>query len=74
MTTSSQAALEAANQGDSAPRNSWGAPKRCRSVSLTDEAWGLLTRLADLQAVNRSECLERIIRNQCGITVPTQVN
>lgn len=48
--------------GDSASRTHWGSPKRCRSLSMTDHAWDLLTRLAVANQVNRSEAIERLIR------------
>lgn len=49
--------------GDSQSRTHWGAPKRCRSLSLSDEAWDLLTRLAAVKGLNRSEVFERLIRH-----------
>lgn len=48
--------------GDSKSRTHWDAPKRCRSLSLTDEAWEKLTKMAEVQGLNRSEALERLIR------------
>lgn len=48
--------------GDSQCRTHWGEPKRCRSLSMTDTCWDLLTRLADVNQTNRSEAVERLIR------------
>jgi hypothetical protein len=48
--------------GDSQSRTHWGAPKRCRSLSLSDEAWDRLTQLAAVHNINRSEVFERLIR------------
>lgn len=56
--------------GDSKSRTRWAAPKRCRSLSLTDEAWDLLTRIATVQGMNRSEALERLIRRAMEWTAP----
>lgn len=47
---------------DSRSRTHWNEPKRCRSLSLSDSCWDLLTRLAELHNCNRSEILERLIR------------
>ena len=62
--TTPTAAREAGDRpmGESASRTHWGSPKRCRSLSMTDEAWELLTRLATANATNRSEAIERLIR------------
>lgn len=54
--------------GDSACRTHWGAPKRCRSLSMTDEAWDLLTRLSIANNTNRSEAIERLIRKAAELT------
>jgi hypothetical protein len=40
----------------------WGEKKSCRSVNLTDTCWALLTALADKEGCNRSEWLERYVR------------
>lgn len=48
--------------GASESRTHWGTPKRCRSLSLSDEAWELLTKLAHTGGINRSEVLERLLR------------
>lgn len=48
--------------GDSQSRTAWAEPKRCRSLSLSDTAWDLLTRLAYANGCNRSEAFERLIR------------
>lgn len=45
-----------------AARTHWGSTKRCRSISLTDEAWDLLSSYAQANDLNRSEVLERLIR------------
>lgn len=54
--------------GDSQSRTHWESPKRCRSLSLTDEAWELLTRLATIKNLNRSEVFERLIRKAMELT------
>lgn len=51
--------------GDSGSRTHWQEPKRCRSLSLSDKAWDLLTKLAAYHGVNRSEAFERLIRRAC---------
>ena len=43
-------------------RTRWNEPKRCRSLSLSDTAWAMLTELAETQDSNRSEVMERLIR------------
>jgi hypothetical protein len=48
--------------GDAQSRTHWSEPKRCRSLSLSDTAWGLLTKLAAFNETNRSEVLERLLR------------
>lgn len=61
--------------GDSKSRTHWGSPKRCRSLSMTDEAWDLLTRLSAVQGMNRSEAIERLIRKAVEWTaVPSSVD
>lgn len=42
-------------------RTSW-AGKRCRSLSLSDRGWELLTSYAQDAGLNRSEWLERCLR------------
>jgi len=54
--------------GASSSRTHWDAPKRCRSLSLTDEAWERLTMLATFQGLNRSETMERLIRKATELT------
>jgi hypothetical protein len=54
--------------GDSQSRTHWGAPQRCRSLSLSDEAWDLLTQLAAVKGINRSEVFERLIRKATELT------
>lgn len=54
--------------GDSQSRTHWGAPKRCRSLSLSDEAWDLLTQMAAVKGINRSEVFERLIRKATELT------
>lgn len=54
--------------GDSQSRTHWGTPKRCRSLSLSDEAWDLLTQLAAVKGLNRSEVFERLIRKATELT------
>lgn len=54
--------------GDSQSRTHWGAPKRCRSLSLSDEAWDLLTQIAAVKGINRSEVFERLIRKATELT------
>lgn len=53
--------------GDSDARTRWGEPKRCRSLSMTDTAWDLLTKLAAVHSTNRSEAFERLIRKAMDI-------
>lgn len=48
--------------GDAQHRTHWGAPKRCRSLSLSDECWEILTTIADAHDCNRSEVVERLTR------------
>lgn len=40
----------------------WGELKRCRSLNMTDTGWEILTYLAGREGVNRSEYVERILR------------
>lgn len=40
----------------------WGELKRCRSFNMTDTAMEMVQFLADREGVNRSEYLERAIR------------
>jgi len=47
---------------ESQSRTHWGAPKRCRSLSMTDAAWEMLSTMANTMACNRSEVIERLIR------------
>jgi hypothetical protein len=54
--------------GDSTSRTHWGAPKRCRSLSLSDEAWDLLTQIAVVKGINRSEVVERMVRKATELT------
>ncbi len=42
----------------------WAEPKRCRSLNLTDTAWGILTDLADKLSINGSELIERVMRQE----------
>lgn len=51
--------------GESGSRTHWAEPKRCRSLSVSDTAWGLLTKLASFHGTNRSEAFERLIRAAC---------
>lgn len=43
-------------------RTHWNTPKRCRSLSLSDEAWDILSRYSIANDLNRSEVMERLIR------------
>lgn len=47
---------------DNVARTHWNTPKRCRSLSLSDEAWDIVTRYAVANDLNRSEVIERLIR------------
>lgn len=47
---------------DNIARTHWNTPKRCRSLSLSDEAWDIVTRYAVANDLNRSEVIERLIR------------
>lgn len=65
--------------GDSQARTHWNSPKRCRSLSMTDECWDLITRIAAYNGINRSEAIERMVREAVkstalsGIDLPAQV-
>lgn len=58
--------------GDSSSRTHWKEPKRCRSLSLSDTAWDVLTRLAEFNSCNRSEWLERYLRRVSKTPAPQQ--
>jgi hypothetical protein len=49
-------------------RTHWNEPKRCRSLSMSDTAWDLLTKLAAFNGTNRSEVLERLLREAAKVT------
>lgn len=51
--------------GESGSRTHWAEPKRCRSLSMSDTGWDLLTRLAAVKGLSRSEAAERLIRKAC---------
>lgn len=53
--------------GDAQSRTHWGEPKRCRSLSMSDTAWDLLTKLAAFNETNRSEVLERLLREAAKV-------
>jgi hypothetical protein len=65
--------------GDSQSRTHWNSPKRCRSLSMTDECWDLITKIASYNNINRSEAIERMVREATkstslsGVDLPTQV-
>lgn len=42
----------------------WGELKRCRSLNLTDHCWELITSIADKRGINRSELIERLMREE----------
>lgn len=42
----------------------WGELKRCRSISMTDTCWQIITALADKHGTNRSEIVERVMRQE----------
>lgn len=42
----------------------WGELKRCRSLNLTDTCWDIITDLANRNGINRSELLERVMRQE----------
>lgn len=42
----------------------WGELKRCRSLNLTDSCWEIITTLADKNGINRSELVERVMRQE----------
>ena len=42
----------------------WGELKRCRSLNLTDSCWEIITSIADRNAINRSELVERVMRQE----------
>lgn len=65
--------------GDSQARTHWNSPKRCRSLSMTDECWDLVTKIAAYNGINRSEAIERMVREAIkgtslsGVDLPAQV-
>ena len=42
----------------------WGELKRCRSLNLTDSCWEIITSIADRNGINRSELVERVMRQE----------
>jgi len=42
----------------------WGELKRCRSLNLTDSCWELITTISDRAGCNRSELIERVMRQE----------
>jgi len=44
----------------------WGELKRCRSLNLTDSCWEIITTLADKNGINRSELVERVMRQEAA--------
>ena len=42
----------------------WGELKRCRSFSLTDSCFEIITSIADRNGINRSELVERVMRQE----------
>ena len=40
----------------------WGSPKRQRTLSLSDDAWELVSVLAEEAKLNRSEVIEILVR------------
>jgi len=49
-------------RGLSEPRTHWGADKRQRTLSLTQECWQLAGQMAEQSDSNRSEVIEIITR------------
>ena len=48
----------------------WESPKRQRTLSLTDEAWDLVSSLAEQEKLNRSEVIEILVRLARDAKVP----
>ena len=40
----------------------WDSPKRQRTLSLSDDAWDLVSMLAEEEKLNRSEVIEILVR------------
>ena len=55
--------------GGRTPHTPWGASKVQRTISVTDEAWGLWTETAIAAGVNRSELFEIVSRLLTSIDV-----
>ena len=48
----------------------WGSPKRQRTLSLSDDAWGLVSLLAEEEKLNRSEVIEILVRLARDTKIP----
>ena len=44
-------------------RNNWGSIKTQRTMSMTLDAWDIMSRMSDNYKMNRSEILEILIRH-----------
>ena len=59
-------------RGLSEPRTHWGADKRQRTLSLTQECWQLAGLLAEQSDSNRSEVIEIITRHAARTALDLQ--
>ena len=50
-------------RSDKGSRNNWGSIKTQRTMSMTLDAWDIMSRMSDNYKMNRSEILEILIRH-----------
>ena len=55
--------------GGRASHNAWNANKIQRTLSVTDEAWGLWTSAAEQAGINRSELIEVLARTASSLDI-----
>ena len=48
----------------------WDSPKRQRTLSLSDDAWELVSVLAEEEKLNRSEVIEILVRLARDTKIP----
>jgi hypothetical protein len=48
----------------------WDSPKRQRTLSLSDDAWDLVSQLAEEEKLNRSEVIEILVRLARDTKIP----
>ena len=48
----------------------WDSPKRQRTLSLSDDAWDLVSMLAEEEKLNRSEVIEILVRLARDTKIP----